>query len=66
MASTLVVLLSIGMLSAVNFYNQLGFQADKINNKWADNLLSAKFAVQQLPVPELLPNRAFGIGLIFS
>jgi hypothetical protein len=62
----LIVFPLIGMLPAVNFNHQLGFQADKINDKWADNLLSAKFTSQQLPIPELLPNHSLGVGLIFA
>ncbi|OAI04499.1 hypothetical protein A1332_02010 [Methylomonas methanica] len=64
MASVLIVLLLISVLSAINFNYQLGFQANKINDKWADNLLSTKFTAQQLPIPDLLPNHSFGVGLI--
>ncbi len=58
--------LGIRMLPTVNLNNQTPFQAEKVDNIGADDMLTPELAVRHLPAPEAAPDFTFGLGLFFS
>ena len=45
--------------AAIGFNRELGFQAEEVQIVRTDWMLSAEFAVEQLPVTEMAPERLF-------
>lgn len=51
----LIVMLFLGMLSAVQFNHQLFLQTHKINDVWSEHLLPPELAAGHLPSTKSLP-----------
>ena len=58
-----IVRLLIEMLTAVQFDNETGLQADEVCIEIIDVMLAAKFTAKQATITKMLPEGAFGIGL---
>ena len=54
------------MLSAINFYNELMFQTDEVNDELADPMLAPKLESSQLAIPQLPPQSGFRIGRLLA
>ena len=52
------------MLSAVDFNNQLSFEANEIDNVRRDRILPTKFESAELACAQILPELSFGIDLV--
>lgn len=50
------------MLAAIQFNDQHGLTANKINDVMIDLVLAAEFVSIQLPVAQMEPELSFGIG----
>ena len=50
------------VLAAVDFDDETPFQADEIDDAWADRALPPETMTRQLPVPEMSPELLLGVG----
>src|SRR4051794_14685204 len=58
-----VILLRLGgMLTAIQFEDQFGFEADEIDNVISDGSLPSKFAPVEAIGPEFIPHSSLGVG----
>jgi len=54
------------VLASVQFYDQLLFKADEINNESVYRLLSSEFQIADLSIPKLTPQDGLNSRCIFS
>ena len=54
--------LAVGMLSAIGLDNEAERDARKIDNEWADRMLSAKFPTSHTSIPQDRPQTPLGVG----
>jgi hypothetical protein len=59
--SPVIVRLLLAVLSAIDFYYYVFFQAHKIHEVWADRSLPAKFMAADLAQPKMAPKNSFSI-----
>jgi len=50
------------VLTAIELDDQPGFDAGEVREVRADRVLAAELAAVETPIPQALPDRAFGVG----
>ena len=64
--ATVVVGLLLGVLGAIDFYDEFGVVGDEVNDVGADGGLSSEFHAVDLALADVVPESAFGVGGVFS
>jgi len=57
---------ALGMLTAVEFDDQMPFPADEIGDIGTERDLPGKLVAVQLPVAKIAPETKFGLGFVLS